>query len=509
MKQKSPGRKDRSNPSFSARFLDFVHTTLAYLSTKQEINEAFALGEWLATYLWENISGIYRLDELEEILAAKLDGDFNRWTPTTAPGSGELHVATELYRSGGHTPIAANLIESAPAASDVLLTRMTNVEMAAEVLGVPQDRIHTVGDIRDAILRVKSMVDIMVQYDRVILHVHPDDVTCAVAVRFAKRFRPAIQVGFINHADHAFSAGIGIADRVFEISTYGWGLRQARRTETTSSFIGLPIKKPVQQDHAPPIATSVTFMTGAPAFKFRPRLGMALPPVLGRLLDEQPRSRLIVVGPKATDWWWLQVRVTHFRRVRFSRVVPKVKYRSILDRCTVYINSYPIGGGTAFPEALMSGCSVAGLQGVGMGYSYADPLLSADTDTFLQDCLKLSSGNQEALQRQQDIRQRCVDYHHPATVRARLDSSLSEKRLLGPPEDQLRDLPQPILEAMWQAAESSQTPLPLRLSFSDRKWLARQHRKIFGLSSGSRQLMFWASGPVYKLQPFLVVDNGF
>lgn len=509
MKQKSPGRKDRSNPSFSARFLDFVHTTLAYLSTKQEINEAFALGEWLATYLWENISGIYRLDELEEILAAKLDGDFNRWTPTTAPGSGELHVATELYRSGGHTPIAANLIESAPAASDVLLTRMTNVEMAAEVLGVPQDRIHSVGDMRDTMLRVKSMVDIMVRYDRVILHIHPNDVTCAVAARFAKRLRPTIQVCFINHADHVFSAGIGIADRVFEVSTYGWGLRQARGTETTSSFIGLPIKKPQEGDHVDSSAAPVTFLTGASAYKFRPRLGMALPPVLDRLLDEQPGSRLIAIGPNALDWWWLRMRVTRFRRAQFSRVVPKDEYQSMLNRCNVYINSYPMGGGTAFPEALMSGCNVAGLRGVGWGYSYADELLTADTDAFLKDCLELSSGDQVALQRQQDIRQRCVDHHQPAAVRARLDSSLSEKRLLGPPEDQLRDLPKPILEAMWQAAESSQTPLTLRVSFSDRKWLARQHRKLFGLSSGSHRLMFWASAPVYKLQPFLTVDNGF
>jgi len=180
----------------------------------------------------------------------------------------------------------------------------------------------------------------------------------------------------------------------------------------------------------------------------------------------------------------------------------------MLNCCSVYINSFPLGGGTAFPEALMSGCSVAGLRGVGWGYSYADQLLSADTDAFLQDCLELSSGDLAALQRQQDVRQRCVDYHQPAAVRARLDSSLSEKRLLGPPEDQLRDLPKPILETMWQAAGSSQTPLTLRVSFADRKWLASQHRKVFGLSSGSRQLMFWASAPVYKLQPLLVFDNG-
>ena len=65
-----------------------------------------------------------------------------------------------------------------------------------------------------------------------------------------------------------------------------------------------------------------------------------------------------------------------------------------------------------------------------------------------------------------------------------------------------------MLEAIWQAAESPQTPLTLRVTFSDRKWLAKQHRKVFGIGSGSRRLMFWASAAVYTLQPFLVVDNG-
>ena len=508
MKQKSSNRFNISKPTFGVRFLDFVNATLAYLSAKEEINEAFALGEWLATYLWENISGIYRLDELEEILAAKLDHQSNDWAPSMTPRSGELHVATQLYRAGGHTPLAANLIELAPTSVDVLLTRMADVQLAAEVLGVPPARIRTVGNLQDALLRIKAMVDMMVRYDRVMLHIHPNDVACAVAVRFAKRLHPAIEVCFINHADHVFSVGIGAADRVFEISTYGWGLRPMRGTEATSSFIGLPIKKPQREDRVQSIAAPVTFLTGASAYKFRPRLGMALPPVLDRLLDEQPRSRLTVVGPKATDWWWLRLRVRRFRRVQFSRVVPKGTYRTLLDRCSVYIDSYPMTGGTAFPEALMSGCNVAGIRGVIWGYSFADKLLSTDADTFIQNCAELASGNLVAIQRQQSVRERCIDYHKPVAVRARLDRSLAENRLLDPPQDQLKDLPNPMLEAIWQAAESPQTPLTLRVTFSDRKWLAKQHRKVFGIGSGSRRLMFWASAAVYTLQPFLVVDNG-
>lgn len=509
MKQKLSYRDEVSKPPFGVRFLDFVDATMAYLGAKEQINEAFAVADWLATYLWENISGTYRLDQLEEILATKLEDEFNHWTLTTTPRPGELHVATELYRAGGHTPLAANLIELAPTAVDVLLTRMTNVEMAAAVLRVSPACIHSVGDIQEMPLRVKAMVDMMIRYDRVILHIHPNDVACAVAVRFAKRLRPAIQVCFVNHADHVFSVGIGAADRVFEVSTYGWGLRAARRTEDTSSFIGLPIKRPQREDHVQSIAAPVTFLTGAAPSKFRPHLGMALPPVLDRLLDAQPRSRLTVVGPWPTDWWWLPLRVKHFRRVQFSRFLPKEAYRTLLDRCSVYIDSYPTTGGTAFPEALMSGCNVAGIRGAIWGYSFADELLSADTDTFIRNCAELVSGNEVAIQRQQSVRERCIEYHGPAAVRARLDQSLVENRLLDPPPGQLKHLPNPMLEAIWQAAESPQVllSLTLRLTLSDRKWLAREHRKVFGMGSASRRLMLWATAPVYVLQSFIVIDN--
>ena len=244
----SAHRKIAKSP-FDVRFQDFVNATLAFLGAKEDINEAFAVSEWLATYLWENASGIYRLDQLEETLVAKLELKLNDCMMTSIPLPGELHVATELYRSGGHTPLAANLIRSSHSAVDVLLTRMEDVQLAADLLQVPNDRIRSAGTVGDMPLRVKALVEVMLQYDRVILHIHPNDVACAVAVRFAKRLRPAIQVCFINHADHVFSVGIGAADRVFEVSAYASSLRADRRTEAISSFIGLPIERPQRERH--------------------------------------------------------------------------------------------------------------------------------------------------------------------------------------------------------------------------------------------------------------------
>src|SRR5271163_2203926 len=104
------------------------------------------------------------------------------------------------------------------------------------------------------------------------------------------------------------------------------------------------VEQAVQENHVKPFEAPVAFLTGAAAYKFRPLLGMSLPPVLDRLLDKHPLSRLTVLGPWPTDWWWLWLRVRRFRRVQFSRLVPRETYRALLRRCIVYIDSHPMSG---------------------------------------------------------------------------------------------------------------------------------------------------------------------
>lgn len=225
----------------NARLEGFVNDVLDRLRAEQDIPSAFALGGWLATLLWKNHSRIYRLDELETVLLEKLFPLPSEFTEPREAVSAEIHLATAVYRSGGHTPLLCHLIQQSDLPVNVVLTRMTDVKLAAQVLNLPADRVCSVGPESNPVSRVHALTRQLLRGARVIVSIHPNDVLGAVALRLAKRIRPSLPLGFMNHADHVFSTGIGICDHVFEISAYGWELREARGTTERSSFVGIPI----------------------------------------------------------------------------------------------------------------------------------------------------------------------------------------------------------------------------------------------------------------------------
>lgn len=480
---------------FGASFQRLVDDVLARLRHTSDIAAAFALAEWLATVLWKNHSSIYRLDELESILLDKVPEPPMTSTDHGREDGVETHLATEVYRSGGHSPLMAHLIRHADRPVRVLLTRMHKLDAAANVLGVSIDQVRSAGGIQHPVPKVHMLVQHMIRTNRVIASLHPNDVLGAVAIRMAKRLRSDLQMGFVNHADHVYSVGIGAADHVLEISAYGWNLRKSRMTEERSSFIGIPIQLK-ETDHRETRQTDhPTFLTGGAPYKFRPLPGMSLPPVLGRLLKRHPTATLTILGPKKQDWWWWPLRLQGGKRVMLSQAIPKENYQGLLSACTIYIDSHPVLGGTALPEALMAGCNVAGIRGVVWGYSCADELLSPDPEAFLHDCEKLLQQDAPALLRQQDTRAQCRALHDPAYVRSRLNDALTGKRVKPPFAHQdTQDFERP-LELFWQRSGRLVHPgkNECQLLPEEKKWLAHCHLQHFGISSWSTlKILFYA-----------------
>lgn len=482
----------------NARVHSLVDDILNRLRAEDDIASAFDLAHWAATMLWKNHSSIYRLDALETILLDKLPPPPQAYQAEVKTPKLEIHLATEVYRSGGHTPLMAHLIEQTDRPVEVLLTRMTDVDLAAQVLAVPADRVHSAGHHAHPVARVHALTQGLLKGDRVIASLHPNDVLGAVALRMAKAMRPDLSIGFMNHADHIFSAGIGACDHVFEISSYGWGLRDARGTTETSSFVGIPIRPRVAIQVTPTKADeSPTLLTGGSPYKFRPLPGLSLPPVLAELMKRHASARLTVLGPRSRDWWWWPLRASFGRRVEVRQALPKEHYQQLLGSCTIYIDSHPIPGGTALPEALMAGRNVAGIRGVVWGYSCADELLDTSPTDFLASCTLLLERDCQALARQQDMRERTIDWHAPDLVRRRLDAAWSGSRNT-PSMD--RGRPQPTerpLERLWVHAGKLTHPgkKECPLHRADKRWLAKRHLTHFGwLSWSTLKLLLYAYG---------------
>jgi hypothetical protein len=396
------------------------------IGRETDLERAVFGGEWLAKFLWNNACGIYRLDELETTLLDKI-------SPCELQSSGlrrpELHIASELYGFGGHTRLLNSLMVEA---SDVLITRPGSDGHIIKVLGIDPSRIHTVKE-GSAMERIGQVASVAGDYERIVLHIHPDDVVCALALRLLRRSRPNAQILFVNHSDHTFSVAIGVADFVLEISSFGWALRESRGTEQRSSFIGIPVdaRAPSKKVRRVP----GLLLSGASPHKFRPIAGASLPRAMRTVLQELPETRMIVIGPRKRDWWWWPLKLRFGRRVRTYTLATHANYLSSLQTCSVYIDSYPILGGTAFTEALLHGCNVAGLVGLGLGYGAADSLRSGSATQLADHIRGLLAQELSLISRQETIRARARRFHCPRAVRDRLDATGNNGALNQPPPD--------------------------------------------------------------------------
>lgn len=461
--------------SFSPKWVDNL-VIQALIRQRQAVDShsAMALSEWLATFLWKNNTGIYRLDELETALlphCQRLLSDMVH----APPNDTELHVATEVYEFGGHTSLMRQLIHAGPDSACALLTSMRDPAVASARLGLPTERVQLLEPASDKWQRVRMLAQAMSRHKRVILHIHPNDLVAALAVRLLKQHAPHMRFLLVNHADHGFSVGIGAADRILEISRYGWSLRARRDSESRSTFLGIPIPSPESIVRGDEPGREVSILSGGSAYKYKPAQGMSLPSTFGKLLRRHPDFRVTVIGPSKRDWWWWPLRFVQPFRFNLTPLMPKEAYMAQLRSCTIYVDSHPLLGGTAFPEALMRGCRIAGIRGLVWGYSPADELCSDSETAFLQHCTALARGEPTALNHQERVRVRCIADHAPAGVRARLAHALVSDELLPPPAS---FIPAPSAEGMEREwLHKGEVSLPSRrecpLQRDDRFWLAR------------------------------------
>lgn len=470
----------------------FIEQVLEDVALEPNLSKALVLGEWLAKYVSINLCGIYRLDKLETCIANRITIAPPQHPPLEQDA--ELHIASELSNHGGHSRLLRLVASQASGPAHILITRPQAPAAIADILGLDVRHIHVNTD-TDPLLKAQSLARFIANYRRVILHIHPEDLSCAVALRLAQRLNPGIRIGLFNHADHCFSVGVGVSHAVFEISTYGWQLRQARGTLDKSSFVGIPIN-PEAAALTPPSVT--TILTAGAGYKYAPVAGThALPTLLNQLLTRLGDARLTVIGPDKRSPWWRPLLANHAHRVTFIPAIPSAEYTQHLLGCSLYVDSHPLTGGTAFPEALIAGLKVIGLKGGTWGFSYADLLRVASPDEFLDNCVGLLSEDRTLLDMQAGVRQRCQQFHATPAVIKRMHLALEQGTLLAPPGALLALGPPPLLaELNWERAGRSDAPLLNKVQAVQgiHRQITRRHFACFGLFNVASWRLYLTSG---------------
>jgi hypothetical protein len=289
-----------------------------------------------------------------------------------------LHIISEAYLSGGHTRLCENLASMDFISPDLLISR------EAKELVINRLESHFVNvfyiNNNDECERIKSIFLKVIEYENVVLHIHPDDILVTIALNLAKKFVPTLKVYFVNHADHLFSFGKSVADCVFQISYRGYEIDNLISDKHyENSFLGIPILLQAKQIKLK--VGSKVIIAGA-SYKMKPRPGINLPSQLAKFLKINQSHTVKIIGVGSLDYWWWSLKLLFPFRVNLYGEMSYSSYVQTISESDICIDTAPITGGTAFVEMFANSLYPMALKSGIYGYTPLDQIRVDDLTCF-------------------------------------------------------------------------------------------------------------------------------
>jgi hypothetical protein len=266
---------------------------------------------------------------------------------------------------------------------DLVITNKSNINYEGKSENAIFGKVIDISNLKPED-KLSELTKIFYSYEKVVLHIHPEDFVAAVAMRIVKQ-SGGTKFYFVNHADHIFSFGRSASDCVLEVSAFGEALGRARCPGLFSSFIGIPL--PIKLESIKfnlNAAEKNTILTSGSFWKFKPKLGYSLPLFLNNVLKKEKNIKLNVLGVRPLkDYWWWSLKLKYPGRVSLKKSVPFEEYKKILKNHLFVLDSFPVTGGTAFPEAIINGQLSIGISSPASGYTPADRLRISDPEEII------------------------------------------------------------------------------------------------------------------------------
>jgi glycosyltransferase involved in cell wall biosynthesis len=359
-----------------------------------------------ADYAWTNHTGAYgslRLEELLHAIAASVP------PPPRGPAAARsappeeprhvLHVLTEAHATGGHTRLAWRWVaKDGPRMHSIAVTGQASIPVPHQLeraVRASGGEVHHLGGVRVGLLeRARRLRGLAAGVDQVLLHVNPFDVVPAIALADKTATPPA---AIVNHADHVFWTGAGIAESVIhfrersvELSVRRRGIRAERTCVVPVPLEPLHAEAPSREDARRRIGLQpdafVVLSIGA-GYKFREEGRVVMPDLLGPAMAANEDAVFLAVGPEP-DPAWLAARSRTDGRVRALGPQPDVAV--YLRAADVFVDPYPQGSLTALLEA-----GLAGLPCVRLRYYEGEAALMEPDDPGLSETLIKVSGAEQ------------------------------------------------------------------------------------------------------------------
>jgi hypothetical protein len=395
------------------------------LITETNVNHLLAIAHFYGIFRMVNFDGVYQDNEIEDIVELRVSQSKQLALPDMSKtNGGTILITSHLLDFGGHSRVVLNWLAALREESNhrLLITHTVwdNSRSRLESQGIC---FHVC--VNQGIQLVNEITAYCANAERVVLHIDPADIAAATAARILAKAGKTII--FYNHADHRFTFGISSAHLVCEVSNYGIQLNRRARIIQDSCYLGIPIAFQAQrtgEEMAVANKADKMVLSAGDSYKYAP--GTAF---FGTFIDDLLQQRedviFLLVGPTGKEPWWIKVKERWCNRLHFLGQISHGEYLDIMQKADVYVDSFPITGGTAFPEALLNGKRVAGLHSPLEGYSPVDELRARDVSSLTLQVINLLNSDPASIRRIQEIREKAVAIHSIPEFRERVKNVYS------------------------------------------------------------------------------------
>lgn len=406
-----------------------------------------------ARFAWTDHTGYFGHQGLEEVLA-RLRSSIAHPRPAAPGKPGRrrvVHVATQLYGTGGHTQSIAHWINQDPDSHhQVVVTRQGSTELPAKIvacLADPRDLVLLDRRPGGLMKRATALRRIVATADVVIVHAHPHDVVPSLALG-GHGAPPAV---YVNHADHVFWQGTSAAALVLCLRASGRDLAIRRRGVDAGRCV--VANRPLELAPAGPAGesqrsaartgwgipeTAFVVVSAAAGSKYDPVGPDSLIGLFRSFLLRRPDAHLLVAGPSPAGAWAAAAAATGGRIRAVGRLANISPLLSIAD---AYVDSFPFASLTSLLEAGAHGlplvtfrghpdeCAVLGSDSPGL----EDLLLAPTTPAgFVSALAELADSESARTARGSATRRAIVEGHSPSAWRETAERVYTEAALAPP-----------------------------------------------------------------------------
>lgn len=300
--------------------------------------------------------------ELAELLPACTCDDYEEGSV--------LHVATEVYNSGGHTRCIERWIQLMDTQKHSCFLINQNAPIPKLLTQVVQEsggELHT-AEPGSMVGKAKVLREYASRFQYIVLHIHMDDPVALIAFGSRKFKRPII---LFNHADHIFWLGAGIADYVADLAEDRHKITQTERNIPRSEILGIPVEnKPfvvcnqqeARQIIGIPQEAKVIFASGH-ARKFDAVGTPDFADIMVAISRAVPGTRFYLVGPNPKQDIWKKIPQNIKTNIIFTgRLDYNTEYPLYLSAADMVLDSFPVNGGTAVIDAVKAGKPILTLK---------------------------------------------------------------------------------------------------------------------------------------------------